>query len=86
MRLAHRLILLLILLQGTATATVWTLNPTDSASQAVFATLLGIDLLAFAMVSYLYRREKSRPPFDRRWVLVGCGMFVVLLLAVLFRA
>jgi len=85
MNLAYRLVLSLLLLQGTATVTLWTLNPTDSASQAVFATLLGIDLLAFAMVSYLYRKEKSGAAFSRTLVLVGCGMFVVLLLAVLLR-
>ncbi len=86
MRLAHRIVIFLLLLQGTATVTLWTLNPTDAASQAVFATLLGIDLLAFAMMSYLYRSEKRGTAFGRAWVLVGCGMFVVLLFAVLLRA
>ncbi len=86
MKLAYRIVLLLILLEGVATVTLWTLNPTDTASQAVFATLLGIDLLAFAMVSYLYRTEKSGARFSRPWVLAGCGMFVLLLVAVLLRA
>jgi len=86
MRLAYRLVIFLVLLQATATVTLWTLNPTDSASQAVFATLLGVDLLAFAMVSYLYRSEKSGTGFSRPWVLVGCAAFVVLFLAVLVRA
>lgn len=86
MKLAYRLILLLLLFQGVATVTLWTLDPTDSASQAGFATLLGIDLLAFAMVSYLYRAEKGGTAFSRSWVLVGCGMFVLLLFAVLLRA
>lgn len=86
MRLANTIVLFLILLQGTATVTLWTLNPTDPASQAVFAILLGIDLLAFAMMSYLYRSERSGSGFNRTWVLVGCGMFVILLVAVLVRA
>lgn len=86
MKLALQLVLFLLLLQGTATVTLWTLNPTDAASQAVFAILLGIDLLAFAMVAYLYRTEKSGAGFSRTWVLLGCGMSVVLLLAVLLRA
>ncbi len=86
MRLAHSIVLFLLLLQGTATVTLWTLNPTDAASQAVFATLLGIDLLAFAMMSYLYRSEKTGAAFGRGWVLVGCGMLVILLAAVLLRA
>ncbi len=86
MKLAYRLILLVVLLQATATVTLWTLNPTDPASQGIFATLLGIDLLGFATVSYLYRSEKDRRAFSAPWVLVGCGMFVVLLLAVLFLA
>jgi Kef-type K+ transport system membrane component KefB len=86
MKLANTIVLFLLLLQGTATVTLWTLNPTDPASQAVFAVLLGIDLVAFAMMSYLYRAERSGSTFNRSWVLVGCGMFVILLLAVLVRA
>lgn len=86
MRLAYRLVLALLLLQGTATVTLWTLSPTEPASQAVFATLLGVDLLTFAMVSYLYRMEKAGRRLARGWVLVGCGMFTVLLLAALVLA
>ena len=86
MKLAYRLVLLIVLLQATATVTLWTLNPTDPASQDVFATLLGIDLLGFATVSYLYRAEKDGRGFSAPWVLVGCGMFVALLVAVLVLA
>lgn len=86
MRLASRLIVFLLLLQATATATLWTLDPTDSNSQAAFGTLLGVDLLAFALVSYLYRSEKTQIAFSRPWVLVGCASFVILLVAVLLRA
>ncbi|HYM38635.1 MAG TPA: hypothetical protein VEY12_00625 [Thermoplasmata archaeon] len=86
MKLAYRLILLLVLLQATATVTLWTLNPTDPTSQALFAVLLGIDLLAFGMVSYLYRSEKADRAFSRPWVLTGCAMFLILLLVVLVRA
>lgn len=86
MKLAFRLIILVLLLQATATVTLWTLNPTEPASQAVFATLLGIDLLGFAMISYLYRTEKAGTGFSRPWTLVGSAMFVILLIAVLFLA
>ena len=86
MKLAYRLILLLLLLQVSATLTLYTLNPTDSSSQAAFATLLGVDLLAFALVSYLYRSEKMGTPFSRSWFLVGCAAFAVLFMAVLLRA
>ncbi len=86
MKLAYRLVLLVLLLQATATVTLWTLNPTDPAAQAVFAILLGIDLLGFAMISYLYRTSKEGAEFSRPWVLVGCGAFVILLIAVLWVA
>ncbi len=86
MKLPYRLVILVLLLQATATVTLWTLNPTDPASQGIFATLLGVDLLGFAMISYLYRRETGGRPFSRPWVLVGCGMLAVLLLAVLVLA
>ncbi len=84
--LGSRLVLLLLLLQAVATVTLWTLNPTDPASQGIFATLLGVDLLAFAMVSFLYRKDKAGQDLHRRWLIVGCGAFVVLLLAVLVLA
>ena len=86
MRLTPRLVLLLLVLQAVATVTLWTLNPTDPASQGIFATLLGVDLLAFAMVSFLYRRDKTGAEINRPWLLVGCGVFVALLLAVLLLA
>ncbi len=86
MKLANRLVLLVLLLQATATVTLWTLNPTEPEAQAVFATLLGIDLLGFAMVSYLYRTEKKRTGFSQPWMLAGCGVFVLLLAAVLLLA
>jgi Kef-type K+ transport system membrane component KefB len=86
MKLAYRLVVLLLLLQGTATVTLWTLNPTDPAGQDVFAILLGVDLLGFALISYLYRSDKTAAGFSRPWVLVGCAMFVILLLAVLVLA
>lgn len=86
MKLANRLVLLVLLLQATATVTLWTLNPTDPEAQAVFATLLGIDLLGFAMVSYLYRAETNRTAFSRPWVLGGCAAFALLLAAVLLLA
>lgn len=86
MRLAHRLVLLVLLVQATATATLWTLNPTGTAAQAVFGILLGIDLLGFALVSYLYRADKGGKEFSRPWILAGCSMLALLLVAVLFVA
>ncbi len=86
MTLPSRLVLLLLLLQVVATVTLWTLNPTDPASQGIFATLLGIDLLAFATVSFLYRKDRTGRNLDRRWLLVSCGAFVVLLLAAILLA
>lgn len=86
MRLAYRLILFLLLIQVVATLTLYTQNPTDPSSQAVFATLLGVDLLAFALVSYLYRTERMETRFSRPWFLVGSIAFVVLFLAALLEA
>ena len=86
MKLVGRLVLLLLALQVTATVALWSLSPTGPTSQAIFAALLAVDLLAFAMVSYLYRMGRAARGFDRRWVLAGCGMFALLLVAALFLA
>lgn len=86
MRLAHRLVLLVLLLQATATVTLWSLTPTDPGSQAIFGVLLGVDLLGFALIAYLYRSEKGGGAFSRPWTLVGCVMLAVLLLVVIYLA
>ncbi len=69
-----------------ATGFLWTLNPTDPGAQATFATFLGIDLLAFAAGSYLYRTEKTNEPPSRLWLGMGLVVLAVLLVSSLFTA
>lgn len=86
MNLAERMVLLILLLQGTATVTLWSLNPTGTPSQAIFGVLLGVDLLGFALISYLYRSERAEAKLRRGWILAACSLLAVLLLAALVLA
>jgi RsiW-degrading membrane proteinase PrsW (M82 family) len=85
-RPAHRLVLLLLTLQVVATGFMWTLSATERGAQATFATFLGTDLLAFAVVSYIYRTEKSGERPNRALLVAGCSALAVLLLSSLFTA
>lgn len=86
MKLEGRLVLTLLVLQAVVTVFLYTLNPTGKSGQATFATFLGIDLLTFAMVSYIYRTGRSRRPIRRGWLLSACILLLVLLASSLFTA
>lgn len=76
-----RIVALLIIIAGASAVTIWTLDTTSSASQSVFAVYLAIDLLAFAMISYVYRESKSGDEISRLPVLAGCILLVILVAA-----
>ncbi len=86
MKTAHRLVLLLLILQALATSFLWTLDPTGRGAQATFATMLGVDLVAFAAISYLYRGEKTGESPSRAWLTVGLVVTAILLVSGLFTA
>ena len=86
MRLAGRLVLVLLVLQAVVTGFLYTLNPTARGGQATFATFLGIDLLAFAVVSYVYRTGRVGMPLKRGWILSACVLLLVLLVSSLVTA
>ncbi len=86
MRVTDRLVLSLVGLQVIVTAFLWTLDPTGRGAQATFATFLGVDLLAFAVISYLYRTKKDAAGANRPWLVAGLFAIAVLLLSSLFTA
>ena len=86
MKLEGRLVLALLVLQAVVTVFLYTLNPTGQSGQATFATFLGIDLLTFAMVSYIYRTGRSGLPIRRGWLLSACALLLILLVSSLVTA
>jgi len=81
----NKLVLILLLcLQGISTGFLWTLNATDVVSEVKFSVFLALNLLAFAMVAYCYRKMKHEQIPERVWMLIGSLGLVVLLFSGLF--
>lgn len=79
-----RIIIILLALQVGSTAYLWTLDRLDAISQGIFSLFVGVDLLAFAMISYLYRVSKSGTGFSKLWMSVGSILILVLVFSSVF--
>ncbi|MDG6909559.1 MAG: hypothetical protein JRN57_01525 [Nitrososphaerota archaeon] len=74
-------VIFLVALQVTTLVVIWLLNPLTQIQTDTFALYLSLDLLAFAMISYIYRsRRESREPSDA-WLAVGYLALMVLLVS-----
>ena len=71
---------LLILLGLLSVVCLWTLNPAESQAQTAFALLLSVDLVVFAMASYIYRVSKWKEGVSRLPLLGGCVILLILLI------
>ena len=80
-----RVVALLVIVALASVATLWSLDPTSPASQSTFATFLAVDLVAFAMISYIYRGSKGGEKLGRWPLLAGC-VFITALLFIGFLA
>lgn len=78
-RLTYRIFVLLLLFGLLSVIFLWTLNPVSSQSQTTFAVYLSIDLIVFAMVSYIFRKSKWDEGVRRLPLAAGCLVLLVLL-------
>jgi RsiW-degrading membrane proteinase PrsW (M82 family) len=76
MKLYSRVILLLLILQADVTGFLVWLSFASNPSEDTFALLLTIDLVAFAMMTYIYRTEKLNALPSKVWVVVGSAIIV----------
>ena len=74
-----RVFVLLLVFALLSVIFLWTLNPVSSQSQTVFAIFLSIDLVVFAMVSYIFRVSKWEEDVRRLPLLAGCVTLLILL-------
>jgi hypothetical protein len=79
-------VVFLIALQGTSIVVLWLLNPLTQSATDTFALFLSVDLLAFAMMSYLYRSRRSGVEASSAWLAVGYLALIVLLVSNLLMA
>jgi hypothetical protein len=82
MNQTNRMVVLLLALQVVSTVFLWTLDALNDISEGIFALFVAVDLISFAMISYLYRVEKASTSPKRFWILIGC----VFLIAIIFSS
>ncbi len=76
-------IVLLLVLQAGALAVLWFLNPLTQSATDTFALILSIDILAFVVMSYVYRSYKGGNSPGDGWMALGYVTLAVLLALVL---
>jgi RsiW-degrading membrane proteinase PrsW (M82 family) len=71
-----RVVLLLLILQADVTGFLIALSFASNPSQDTFALLLTVDLIAFAMMTYIYRTDKLSLLPNRVWIIIGSAVIV----------
>jgi len=68
---------------------LWWLSPVNTSGEVLFAIFLAVDLVAFMMISYIYRTYKSGDQFSKALLIGSSAMITVLVyasLAIYLRA
>lgn len=81
MKRYSRVILLLLILQADITGFLLWLSFASNPSENTFALLLTVDLVGFAMMTYIYRTEKLQSLPSRAWIVIGSAIIVGTLFA-----
>lgn len=74
-------VIFLVALQLTSIAVLWLLNPITQSATDTFALYLSLDLVAFAMMSYIYRSRRNSKKASQAWMAVGYLALVILLVS-----
>jgi hypothetical protein len=80
-RMGVRIVALLLLIAALSVFVLWTVNPVGSGSETTFAIYLAIDLIAFALISYVNRRVADDSKIGRAPLIAGCCFILFLVLA-----
>jgi hypothetical protein len=80
-RYSLKIVGLLILVELVSAYFLWTLSPVNQAGEGVFAIFLAIDLVSLAMMSYIYRTNKSGQQLNRGVLIAACCMILVFVYA-----
>lgn len=74
-------VIFLVAIQVTSLVVLWAMTPLTQTATDTFALYLSLDLVAFVLLSYIYRSARmSREP-SRAWMSVGYLALVVLLVS-----
>jgi hypothetical protein len=80
-RVGLRIVGLLVLLGFASSLFLWTIDTSSASGESVFVVYLSMDLIAFVMISYIYRVTKAGDEIGRIPLLAGCCMLLLLLVA-----
>ena len=69
---------LLIIVMAVIDYFLWWLSPVNQNGEAIFAIFLAVDLVAFMMISYIYRTYKSGDQFSKALLIGSSAMIIVL--------
>jgi hypothetical protein len=79
-------VVFLVALQFTCLVVLWLISPLTQAATDTFALYLSLDLLAFAMTSYIYRSRRNAKEPNQAWMAGGYLALTVLLVSNLLLA
>lgn len=80
-RYSLKIVGLLLLVEVVSAYFLWAVNPVNQSGEAVFAIFLAIDLVSFAMMSYVYRTNKSGDQLNRGVIIVACCLIMIFVYA-----
>jgi len=83
-RMGIRIIALLLVIAFSSVFVLWTVNPVGTGSETIFAVYLGIDLMSFAMISYVHRSVTGGGRIGRAPLIAGCCFMLFLVLTGFF--
>lgn len=79
-------VMFLVALQAVALVVLWAVSPLSQAATDTFALYLSIELVAFAIVSYIYRSHRGQRAPNQTWMALGYLSIIVLLVSNLVLA
>ncbi|MDA4115645.1 MAG: hypothetical protein OK442_03715 [Thaumarchaeota archaeon] len=80
-RIGLRIVGLLVIVGFASSAVLWTIDTSLPSGESLFAVYLSIDLIAFVMISYIYRVTKTADGIGRIPLLAGSCVLILLVIA-----
>jgi hypothetical protein len=80
-RYSGKIMAAFLLVEASCVYFLWALNPLSKIGESIFAILLAVDLVSFAVISYVYRAYKNGDPLNRWLLVVACIMIGALIVS-----
>ena len=78
-RIGLRIVGLLVIVGFASSVVLWTIDTSIASGEQLFAVYLSVDLIAFAMISYVYRVTKTGDIIGRIPLLAGSALLLLLI-------